>query len=402
MAESRTHCCIAGGGPAGMMLGLLLARAGLRVTVLEKHADYLRDLRGDTIHPSTLELMHELGVLERFLELPHQKARQLAAQVGDQLITVGDFTHLPTQCKFIALMPQWDFLDFLADEARGYPGFELHMLTKATDLIRDDSDRIVGVRAETDEGNTEFLADLVVGADGRTSVLRDKAGLEVEQLGAPIDVLWFKVSRHATDPQTPMGRFDTGRIFVLLNRSDYWQCGYVIPKGSAERVKEAGLDAFRKDFAQLVPWAAERADEIASWDQVRLLTVRVDRLKRWYRSGFLCIGDAAHAMSPVGGVGINLAIQDAVAASNRLAKPLSENRLTDADLARVQKRRMLPTRITQHMQVMIQDRVIARVLETESALQTPWPLRMLAKHPRLRRIPARLIGIGIRPEHIAH
>ncbi len=385
-----------------MMLGLLLARAGLRVTVLEKHADYLRDLRGDTIHPSTLELMHELGVLERFLELPHQKARQLAAQVGDQLITVGDFTHLPTQCKFIALMPQWDFLDFLADEARGYPGFELHMLTKATDLIRDDSDRIVGVRAETDEGNTEFLADLVVGADGRTSVLRDKAGLEVEQLGAPIDVLWFKVSRHATDPQTPMGRFDTGRIFVLLNRSDYWQCGYVIPKGSAERVKEAGLDAFRKDFAQLVPWAAERADEIASWDQVRLLTVRVDRLKRWYRSGFLCIGDAAHAMSPVGGVGINLAIQDAVAASNRLAKPLSENRLTDADLARVQKRRMLPTRITQHMQVMIQDRVIARVLETESALQTPWPLRMLAKHPRLRRIPARLIGIGIRPEHIAH
>ena len=346
--------------------------------------------------------MHELGVLERFLELPHQEARQIAAQVGDQLITVGDFTHLPTQCKFIALMPQWDFLDFLADEARGYPGFELHMLTKATDLIRDDSDRIVGVRAETDEGNTEFLADLVVGADGRTSVLRDKAGLEVEQLGAPIDVLWFKVSRHATDPQTPMGRFDTGRIFVLLNRSDYWQCGYVIPKGSAERVKEAGLDAFRKDFAQLVPWAAERADEIASWDQVKLLTVRVDRLKRWYRSGFLCIGDAAHAMSPVGGVGINLAIQDAVAASNRLAKPLSENRLTDADLARVQKRRMLPTRITQHMQVMIQDRVIARVLETESALQTPWPLRMLAKHPRLRRIPARLIGIGIRPEHIAH
>ncbi len=384
-----------------MMLGLLLARAGLRVKVLEKHADFLRDFRGDTIHPSTLELMHELGVLERFLELPHQKARQIAAQVGDQLITVGDFTHLPTQCKFIALMPQWDFLDFLADEARGYPGFELHMLTKATDLIRDDSDRIVGVRAETDEGNTEFLADLVVGADGRTSVLRDKAGLEVEQLGAPIDVLWFKVSRHATDPQTPMGRFDTGRIFVLLNRSDYWQCGYVIPKGSAERVKEAGLDAFRKDFAQLVPWAAERADEIASWDQVKLLTVRVDRLKRWYRSGFLCIGDAAHAMSPVGGVGINLAIQDAVAASNLLAKPLSENRLTDADLARVQKRRMLPTRITQRMQVMIQDRVIARVLETESALQTPWPLRMLAKHPRLRRIPARLIGIGIRPEHIA-
>ncbi len=383
-----------------MMLGLLLARDGLRITVLEKHADFLRDFRGDTIHPSTLELMHELGALERLLELPHRKAHRLAALVGEERIDVVDFTHLPTRCKFIALMPQWDFLGFLAREARGYPGFELRMQTEATDLIRDATGRVRGVRAEAPEGPREFLADLVVAADGRTSVLRDKSELEVQELGAPMDVLWFKVSRRATDPESLLARFDRGSIFVLLDRGDYWQCGYVIPKGSAERIEAAGLDAFRELFGRRIPWAAERTGEITSWDDVKLLTVRVDRLKRWYRSGFLCIGDAAHAMSPVGGVGINLAIQDAVAAANLLAGPLREDRLTDTDLARVQRRRMLPTRITQRLQVVAQKRVIARVLGNEAAIRVPWALRAVAAFPRLRRIPARLIGIGIRPEHV--
>lgn len=383
-----------------MMLGLLLARAGLKVTVLEKHSDFLRDFRGDTIHPSTLEIIYELGLLERFLELPHQKVPEIAAQIGDDCVKVADFRHLPTRCKFIAFMPQWHFLDFLADQGRVYPGFHLRMDTQATGLISEASGRITGLRAKTDSGEMEIRADLIVAADGRTSLLRETAGLEVEELGAPIDVLWFRISRQSDDPETSMGRFGSGWILVLINRGEYWQCGYVIPKGLSERVRAMGIDAFRADLKRQLPLVGRRVDEIRSWDDVKLLTVRVNRVKRWYRGGFLCIGDAAHAMSPVGGVGINLAIQDAVAAANLLARPLLENRLTDGDLARVQRRRMFPTRITQRMQVLVQERIISRVLESNTKLKTPWPVRMLGMWPLLRRIPARLIGIGVRPEHV--
>ncbi len=317
---SAVTCCVAGGGPAGMMLGFLLARAGVRVMVLEKHADFLRDFRGDTIHPSTLELMHELGLLEEFLRVPHQEMPRLIAQFGDTSLAVADFTHLPTRCKFIAMMPQWDFLDFLARHGARYPGFHLEMRAEATALI-EEAGRVIGVRGTAADGPFEVRADLVVAADGRSSVLRERAGLHVEDLGAPMDVLWFRLSRAPGDPAATMGRFDAGRIFVLLNRGPHWQCGYVIPKGSAEDVRRRGLDAFRASVAALMPFAADRVAEIRGWDDVKLLTVRVDRLRQWYRPGLLCIGDAAHAMSPVGGVGINLAIQDAVAAANRLWRP---------------------------------------------------------------------------------
>src|SRR6266850_3638179 len=320
-AARAVRCCIVGGGPAGMMLGLLLARAGVSVLVLEKHADFLRDFRGDTIHPSTLELMHELGILEELLRLPHQQVSRLAAQFGDFPLTIADFTHLPTRCKYIAMMPQWDFLDFLGRRAKIFPTFQLEMQAEPTELI-EDGGRVTGVRAVTPAGPLEVRADLVVAADGRSSVLRERAGLSVEDMGAPMDVFWFRLSRRPPDPTVTMGRFDIGRIFVLINRGEHWQCGYVIPKGSAEEVRRRGLEAFRTEVAHLAPWAADRASEIRDWEDVKLLTVKVDRLRQWYRPGLLCIGDAAHAMSPVGGVGINLAIQDAVATANILTAPL--------------------------------------------------------------------------------
>ena len=394
-----TQCCIVGGGPAGMMLGLLLARAGVEVLVLEKHADFLRDFRGDTIHPSTLEVMHELGLLEDLLTLPHQKAPQLKARVGDLALTVADFSHLPVQCPYIVFMPQWDFLNFLAGRAARYPTFTLRMRTEATRLIEEDG-RVVGLRARTPAGELEVRAGLVVGADGRHSDVRAQAGLTVKELGAPMDVLWLRLSRRAGDPDAPMGRFDVGRIFIMLNRGDYWQCGYVIPKGSLERLREEGLPAFRQHLARLAPFAADRVDEVQDWDAVKLLTVRVDRLLRWDRPGLLCIGDAAHAMSPVGGVGINLAIQDAVAAANLLATPLREGRLTTGDLHRVQRRREWPARLTQRVQILVQNRVIKRVLGTTDRLAPPYALRLLARFPPLQRIPARMVGIGVRPEHV--
>lgn len=399
METTSTRCCIAGGGPAGMMLGLLLARTGVDVLVLEKHADFLRDFRGDTIHPSTLEVMYELGLLERLLLLPHQKVSRINAQFGDLALTVADFSSLSAHCPFVAFMPQWDFLTFLAAEAARFPTFRLMMQTEVTGLI-EKTGRIVGLKAETSEGRIEVRADLVVGADGRHSVVRTTAGLSVEEFGAPMDVLWFRLSRRAGDPEDPIGRFDRGRIFIMLNRGDYWQCGFVIPKGSRDQLQGRGLPAFRENLAQLAPFVADRVGELQDWEPVKLLTVQVDRLRQWSRPGLLCIGDAAHAMSPVGGVGINLAIQDAVAAANLLAVPLRDGRLTSDDLHMVQMRRDRPTRVTQRMQLFIQNRVIKRVLGDEGPLVPPLPLRFLTRFPPLRRIPARLIGIGFRPEHV--
>jgi 2-polyprenyl-6-methoxyphenol hydroxylase-like FAD-dependent oxidoreductase len=381
-----------------MMLGLLLARAGVSVLVMEKHADFLRDFRGDTIHPSTLELMLELGLLPEFLALPHQEVPRLIAQFGDRTVPIADFTHLPTRCRFIALMPQWDFLDFLARQAARYPTFQLLMETEATGLIEENG-RVQGVRATGREGGLAVRADLVVAADGRASVLRERAGLQVDDLGAPMDVLWFRLSRRPTDPDATMGRFDVGRIFVLLNRGEHWQCGYVIPKGAADEIRGRGLDAFRAAVSALMPFAADRVGELAGWDDVRLLTVKVDRLRRWHRPGLLCIGDAAHAMSPVGGVGINLAIQDAVAAANRLWRPLRDCAVVDEHLHRVQRRREWPTRVTQWLQVVVQRRLVSRALGG-GLLRLPLFVRLLARCPLVRRLPARLVGVGIRPEHI--
>jgi 2-polyprenyl-6-methoxyphenol hydroxylase-like FAD-dependent oxidoreductase len=395
----HVRCCIAGGGPAGMMLGVLLARAGVAVAVLEKHGDFLRDFRGDTIHPSTLELMWELGWLEDFLRLPHQKLRAVYAGIGGQTYPVADFGHLPEHCRFIAFMPQWDFLDFLAERGRQYPRFILKMNAEVTELI-EDGKTVVGLRAAVPEGTLEVRADLVIGADGRHSTVRAKAGLPVAELGAPIDVLWFRLSRRPDDHEETLGRFAAGHIFIMIDRGEHWQCAFVIPKGTLDRLKAAGLPAFQQTIAGLAPAVADRVGEIADWDKVKLLTVQVDRLHRWYRRGLLCIGDAAHAMSPIGGVGINLAVQDAVAAANILSRPLRDGRLTFDHLARVQKRRELPTRLTQRFQILVQNRIIARVLEGRRPFAAPWPVRLLSAVPLLRRIPARLIGMGVRPEHI--
>jgi len=392
-------CCIAGGGPAGMMLGFLLARAGVDVLVLEKHADFLRDFRGDTIHPSTLQVVYELGLISQFLALPHQEVQMLGAQVGGVFVPIADFTHLPTHCKFLALMPQWDFLDFLASCARRYPSFSLWVRAEAQALIEENG-RVVGLEVMTPEGKRDVRADLVVGADGRHSLVRAHAGLPVREFGAPMDVLWFRLSRRTGDPTNTMGRFDPGRIFVLINRDTHWQCAFVIPKGSFEGMRAGTIESFRETVAAEAPWAGDRVRELASWDDVKLLTVRVDRLERWYRPGLLCIGDAAHAMSPVGGVGINLALQDAVAAANLLARPLAQGRLILRHLAKVQRRREWPTRVTQWMQVQVQQRIIAPVLGRSASIKLPLLLRLLDRYPFLRRIPARLIGLGIRPEHV--
>lgn len=395
----QVDCCISGGGPAGMMLGLLLARAGCSVTVLEKHGDFLRDFRGDTIHPSTLELMRELGVLEKFLALPHQKTEKLVAQVGDEFITIADFTHLPVPCRYIAFMPQWDFLNFLAAEAKHYPGFHLHMRAKAVDILRN-GEAVTGMRAETPDGALTVHCKLAVGADGRTSKIRAKAGLTPTVLGAPMDVLWFALPRRDGDPAQSMGRIDVGRFFVLIDRGAHWQCGFVIAKGSAEDVRKGGLPAFRRAVAELTPFLADRVDSIESWDQVKLLTVGVDRLEQWYLPGLLCIGDAAHTMSPVGGVGINLAIQDAVAAANILTRPLLDGSLNVEHLRQVQRRRLLPVRMVQRMQVVVQNRLIGTVLQSRQRLRIPAWLRLLLRVPGINRVPARLIGLGLRREHI--
>lgn len=382
-----------------MMLGFLLARAGVDVQVLEKHADFLRDFRGDTVHPSTLEVMYELEILDEFLKRPHQEVREIAGQVGNETATIGDFTHLPTHCKFLVLMPQWDFLNFIAEQGKRYLGFHLKMQAEVTDLIRENG-RVVGVQAKTPNGALEVRAELTIGADGRRSVVRERAGLEVINLGAPMDVLWMRFSKKDGDPGQTFGHVEAGKIFVMLDREEYWQCAFVIPKGGIEEVRQRGIAALREEIAKLSPFLRDRVDELSEWKDISLLTVVVDRLTRWFSPGLLCIGDAAHAMSPIGGVGINLAIQDAVAAANILARKLLEGSVTENDLQAVQRRRTFPTRATQEMQLFVQNRIISRVLSSNKPLALPWPLRLLGRWPFLRRYPARIVGVGFRPEHV--
>ena len=414
-----TRCCIAGGGPAGMMLGFLLARAGVDVVVLEKHADFLRDFRGDTIHPSTLTVMDDLGLLDRFLELPHDEVQQLTANVYGRQITIADFTHLKAARPFLVLMPQWDFLDFIARHAATFPGFHLHMNAQATGVVKRDG-TVVGVRAVIEGRPVQISCDLAVAADGRDSTLRGSAGLDGEDLGAPMDVLWFRLSRdpEARGAQTG-GYVRPGLFLVAIGRDTYWQCGYVIPKGSLERLQAGGLDALKRNIAECAPFLQDALAEVDDWSDLKLLTVQVNRLRQWHRDGLLCIGDAAHAMSPVGGVGINLAIQDAVATANLLADPLREGRLQPAHLAAVQRRRDWPTRVTQRMQIAVQNAVLAPVLAdnasgnerlpyeqsdgvTAKAKAPPLPiaLELLRRLPLLTRIPARMVGIGVRPERV--
>jgi 2-polyprenyl-6-methoxyphenol hydroxylase-like FAD-dependent oxidoreductase len=394
-----TKCAIAGGGPAGMMLGFLLARAGVDVVVLEKHADFLRDFRGDTVHPSTLELMHELGLLDEFLKLPHQKIEKIGAQIGSEHVPMADFSHLPTHCKYVALMPQWNFLNFLADHGKRYKTFDLHMRAEATGLI-EETGRVVGLRANTPDGTLTVRADLVVGADGRHSIIRDKAGFKGEDYGAPMDVLWFRIPRKDGDDADTFGHVEAGVMMVMLDRGDYWQCAYVIPKGEIEEVKAKGLEAFRAKVLWMSPFLGDRVGELKGWDDIKLLSVTVDRLPKWWRPGLICIGDSAHAMSPIGGVGINLAVQDAVAAANRLAAPLKAGKLSDDDLAAIQQRRTFPVRFTQWMQLTIQKRLISRILQSQQRPKPPAILKLFSQFPALRRIPARLVGMGVRPEHV--
>jgi 2-polyprenyl-6-methoxyphenol hydroxylase-like FAD-dependent oxidoreductase len=381
------------------MLSLLLARAGVDVVVLEKHADFLRDFRGDTLHPSTLEVMHELGLLEELLARPHQEIRELGGQVGSELFAIADFRHLPTRCRFVALMPQWDFLDFLVEKARAYPSFHLRMEAEVTDLL-EEGGRIAGVRAKSPRGVFEVRADLTVGADGRRSTVRALASLPLVDLEAPMDVLWMRISHRDGDPVQTFGHVEAGRVLVMIDRKEYWQCAYVIPKGAAEAMRREDISRFREEVVRMSPFLGERVAELRTWDDVHLLTVAVDRLEKWSRAGLLCIGDAAHAMSPIGGVGINLAIQDAVASANLLGERLLRGGLTERELDAVRARRELPTRATQALQIAVQNRIIRPVLGAKATVKAPWPLRILGKSPRLRRIPARIVGLGFRPEHV--
>ncbi len=398
-ADFETGCVIVGAGPGGLMLGLLLARAGVDVTVVEKHEDFLRDFRGDTIHPSTLEVMHELELLDGLLQLPHTEAPRLHAEIGGKDVTIADFSHLPTRCRFIAFMPQWEFLDYVAGEAGRFPNFRLILQAAATELI-EDGGRIAGVRAATADGTLTIRAALTVGADGRSSLVREKARLEVERFGSPRDVLWMKLSHRPDDPPYTMGHGGPRQGFVMVDSGTYWQCGYVVRKGTFDDVKAAGLDAFRTAVAAVSPLPPQRMQEIGSWDDVHLLSVRIDRLKRWWRPGLICIGDAAHAMSPIGGFGVNLAIQDAVAAANILSAPLRKGTLMDRHLAAVEARRSFPTRATQKLQLMMQRDRRKRDASKAEREGPPAFMRFIARWPVLARVAGRLVGIGFRPEHV--
>jgi 2-polyprenyl-6-methoxyphenol hydroxylase-like FAD-dependent oxidoreductase len=396
--DIHARCVVVGGGPAGMLTGYLLARAGVDVVVLEKHADFNRDFRGDTIHPSTLELMRELGLLEEFLKLPHQEVPQLKGIFNGHLVPMADFSRLPTHCKFIAFMPQWDFLNFLAGHAKRFPTFALHMEHEVVDLIFDQ-ERVAGVRAKTPDGERDFRADLVIGADGRHALTHTRAGFEIEELGVPIDALWMHISKREGDPEQLFGFFRHGKLLVLINRDDYYQAGFVIPKGGIEEIKHRGLPALYDDIVALAPFLKERITELDDWSKIKLLTVQINRLHKWCREGLLCIGDSAHAMSPAGGVGINLALQDAVATANLLAAKLRERPVSLTELEQVQKRREWPTRVIQAMQAFIHRHVVTG-RESRSGDSLPIFLRLLLWFPPLRSLPARFIGIGPRPEHI--
>ena len=394
----ETTCCVVGGGPAGMVLGYLLARRGVQVTVLEKHHDFFRDFRGDTVHPSTLEVLKELGLLEEFLDLPHEEVTSLGVIIGDSKVDLADFSHVPTTCKFVALMPQWDFLNFLSSHANRFASFQLLMQHEATGLLREGK-RIKGVVAQYRGQEVRVRSDLVVGCDGRHSVTRTAAGLNVIEYGVPIDVLWFRISRRPDDPAQVLGNVNNGMALILINRSDYFQAGLIIKKGSFDGMKARGLDAFRADIRRIAPYLGERVNELQDWEQIKILTVQINRLRRWHRPGLLCIGDAAHAMSPAGGVGINLAIQDAVAAANVLTRPLQKRRVSQAVLAKVQTRRELPTRVTQAIQLSAH-RGLARVFENPGPIQVPWQLKAAVRIPGLQRAVGYAVGIGVRPEHV--
>jgi 2-polyprenyl-6-methoxyphenol hydroxylase-like FAD-dependent oxidoreductase len=399
METLRTGCCVVGGGPAGVMLGYLLARAGIKVTVLEKHEDFFRDFRGDTVHPSTLDVMHQLGLLDGLLQLPHQRVTSVSARIGDFNFDAADFRRVPSRCKFVALMPQWDFLNFLSDRAKRFDGFELRMQHEGTGLIRDGQ-RIAGVEARSPTGPLQIEADLVVACDGRHSTMRTSARLSVQEFGVPIDVLWFRISRQPHDPQQVLGNINYGKALVLINRGDYFQAGLIIRKGTLEQIKAEGLDAFRQNIAQIAPYLGDRVDEIEGWDQIKLLTVQINRLRRWHLPGLLCIGDAAHAMSPAGGVGINLAIQDAVAAANILAVPLRAGHVTELMLQRVQQRREFPTRVTQFVQVNAH-KALNAVFKTDGPILVPWQLKVIGCLPGRKWIMGYVVGVGVRPEHVA-
>ena len=396
-SEIRTRCVIVGGGPAGMMTGYLLARAGVEVVVLEKHADFNRDFRGDTIHPSTLELMHELGLLEEFLNLPHQELRELRGMMNGHVVPIADFSHLPTRCKFIAFMPQWDFLNFLAGHAKKFPTFALHMQHEVIDLLIEN-EKVVGVRVKTPEGERDARADLVIGADGRHAITHTRGKFELREFGVPIEALWTRLSKREGDPKQSLGFFRGGKLLVLLDRGDYFQVGFVIPKGAFDEIKQRGFPAFHHDIVEIAPFLKDRITELADWSKIKLLTVQINRLRRWAREGLLCIGDSAHAMSPAGGVGINLALQDAVATANLLAAKLKAGSVSLSDLEQVQARREWPVRVIQRLQVFIHRRITGR--SSGSGDKLPFIGRLFRWFPFLRRIPARFIGLGPRPEHI--
>lgn len=393
------RCLVVGGGPAGMMAGYLLARAGVDVVVLEKHADFLRDFRGDTVHPSTLRIMEELGLLNEFLKQPHSKVDKLEGLFGDKRIRIADLRRLKVTCPFVAFMPQWDFLKFLSEKASGLPNFRLLMQVEATDLIKENG-RVTGVKAKSPDGPLTVQSELVLGCDGRRSIIRSAAKLRVQDTGAPIDVLWFRVTRDPKDSDSVFARLQQGRMLVTLNRGDYWQCAYVIPKGSIDEIKNRGLDAFRHDVAAIDSALAPFVNDIKSWDDIKLLSVAIDHMPRWSLPGLLCIGDAAHAMSPVGGVGINLAIQDAVATSNLLARKLVSGTVTEKDLDSVRRRRLFAARVIQRLQVQVQNRILHPVVNAQRPLRVPLFLRIIGACPWLQGLTARVIGLGITPEHV--
>ncbi len=399
-SQLKTQCCIAGGGPAGMMLGFLLARAVIEVVVLEKHADFFRDFRGDTIHPSTFQLMHELGLLDEFLKVPHQEVERLEVVFNNIPLQMADFTHLNVAKPVLGLMPQWDFLKFLQTHAAKYPTFTLIMEAEVTDIIKEN-ERVTGVTATTKNGPLQVFGDIIVATDGRSSTLRKKTGLKVIASGVPIDVLWFRLSRQQDDPAQTFGRFDHGRIMVLLNRDEYWQCAYLIDKGNYPQIQQKGMPAFYKELSEVSPFLANRMQELKSWDDIKLLSVDIDHLETWYTDGLLCIGDAAHAMSPIGGVGINLAVQDAVATANILYEPLRGKKTITTDiLQKVQDRRTFPTKVIQNIQIFIQEGIMSRRSSAAKHEKPPLPFRLVKAIPLLSRIPAWIVGIGVRPEHV--